>query len=92
MSFSTGSLCVQATRNFNMIIWLKRVGFIAAIVVMLEIVAWVGIALFGDDWLKILTESYTPKIPTEVVTTEKEEFIEKCSIFDGDIFCIQEKK
>jgi hypothetical protein len=75
-----------------MIIWLKRIGFIAVIVIMLEIVAWVGIALFGDDWLKILTDSYTPENPTEVVETHKNEFVERCSTFDGEIFCIKEKK
>ncbi len=75
-----------------MMTWLKRIGFIASIIIMLEVVAWIGIALFGDDWLEKLKTSYIPKSPTPVVEKDDGKMIEKCSTFDGKLFCIKEKK
>ncbi len=75
-----------------MITWLKRIGFIASIIIMLEVVAWIGIALFGDDWFQKLKTSYIPKSPTPVVSTDNKGIVEKCSTFDGKLFCIKEKK
>lgn len=75
-----------------MITWLKRIGFITSIVIMLEVVAWIGIALFGDDWFEKLKTTYTPKSPTPTVEKDDGKTIEKCSTFDGNIFCIKESK
>lgn len=75
-----------------MITWLKRLGFIAGIVIILEVVVWISVALFGDDWLQKFKDYYVSKKPTPAVERDDGKTIEKCSTYDGNLFCIKEEK
>lgn len=57
---------------------------------MLECFAWVGITLLGPDGIAALRDGLLHPSATDVVVTTTRDRTEKCSTFDGDLYCIAE--
>jgi hypothetical protein len=72
--------------------WLKRIGILAAALVALEVVAWVGIALLGPDAVTVMLDFYDPRQEAAAVTTarKKDGSVQKCTTYGGELYCISD--
>jgi hypothetical protein len=70
--------------------WLKGIGIVAAVLIALEVVAFVGVTLLGPTAFRDMIEILRPVgEPTEVVATTLDHGAEqKCSTYRGELFCI----
>jgi hypothetical protein len=73
-----------------MLTWLKRISTIGITLVMLEAVAWVGLTLFGAKGITALPRALQGSPATETIVSSTPTHTEKCSTFDGALYCIQE--
>lgn len=69
--------------------WIKRIGLIAFLLVCIELVAWVGLALFGIDQIEVIKDELFPGTPTLV-----EDVVSgaKCALYNGETFCLEENR
>lgn len=70
--------------------WLKGIGIVAALLVALEVVAFVGVTLLGPTAFRDMIEILRPiGEPTEAVATTLDNGAEqRCSTYRGELFCI----
>jgi hypothetical protein len=70
--------------------WIKRIRSLGIILLVLEGIAWVGLARFGALNFTAALENEPARTATDAIATESSSGLEKCSAFDGDLFCIEE--
>lgn len=73
-----------------MLIWFKRFALIGGIVIVLELVAWVGIATLGPDAFRELVAFYDPR-PEEAEVVEQRSDdgrLQRCALYRGELLCI----
>jgi hypothetical protein len=70
--------------------WLKGIGIVAAVLIALEVVAFVGVTLLGPTAFRDMIEILRPVgEPTEAVATTLDNGVQqKCSTYRGELFCI----
>ena len=70
--------------------FLKRISTIGITLVMLEAVAWFSMTLFGAEGIAALPRALLGSPATEAIVSSTPTRTEKCSTFDGALYCIQE--
>lgn len=73
-----------------MLTWFKRFALLGGIVIVLELVAWVGIATLGPDAFRQLIAFYDPrpKPPDVVEQRDDDGRLQRCALYRGELLCI----
>jgi hypothetical protein len=72
--------------------WFKRFAILGGIVIILELVAWVGIATLGPDAFRQMLAFYDPRpVVGEVVEEQRADGrVARCAVYAGEMLCIEE--
>jgi len=72
--------------------WFRRVAILGGIVIVLELVAWVGIATLGPDAFRQMLAFYDPRPAVgEVVEEQRADGrVTRCAVYAGEMLCIEE--
>jgi hypothetical protein len=70
--------------------WIKRISSIGFAVVVIEGIAWAGLTLFGANVLTAVWSTQQHPSATDAIVTAHSSGVEKCSTFEGDLYCIEE--
>jgi hypothetical protein len=81
---------IQAKGANSMKNWIKRISTIGFTLVVIEGVAWVGLSILGTDALAAIWPTQQHPSATDAIVTATSSGVEKCSTFNGDLFCIEE--
>jgi len=73
-----------------MMTWFKRFALLGGIVIVLELVAWVGIATLGPDAFRQMIAFYdpVPKAPEVVEQRGEDGSLKRCALYRGELLCI----
>jgi hypothetical protein len=73
-------------------IWFKRFAILGGIVIVLELVAWVGIATLGPDAFRQMLAFYDPRpVAGDVVEQQRADGqVVRCAVYAGEMLCIEE--
>lgn len=73
-------------------IWFKRFAILGGIVIILELVAWVGIATLGPDAFRQMLAFYDPRPEAgDVVEAQRADGqVVRCAVYAGEMLCIEE--
>ena len=70
--------------------WFKRFAVLGGIVIVLELVAWVGIATLGPDAFRRMIAFYDPR-PRQAEVVEQrgdDGSLQRCALYRGELLCI----
>jgi hypothetical protein len=72
--------------------WFKRFAILGGIVIILELVAWVGIATLGPDAFRQMLAFYDPRpVVGDVVEEQRANGrVARCAVYAGEMLCIEE--
>lgn len=73
-----------------MLTWFKRFALVGGIVIVLELVAWVGIATLGPDAFRQMLTFYDPR-PEQAEVVERRDddgSLQRCALYRGELLCI----
>jgi hypothetical protein len=75
-----------------MMLWFKRFAVLGGIVIVLELVAWVGIATLGPDAFRQMIAFYDPRPGRAEVIEERgsDGALRRCAVYRGEVLCIDE--
>ncbi|MEE4278764.1 MAG: hypothetical protein V2I82_09905 [Halieaceae bacterium] len=73
-------------------VWFKRFAILGGIVILLEIVAWVGIATLGPDAFRQMIAFYDPRPEQAKIIEERDAngALRRCALFRGEVMCIDD--
>ena len=80
----------QVNRWTIVLTWFKRLALVGGIVIVLELVAWVGIATLGRDAFRQMLAFYDPR-PQQAAVVEQlgdDGRLQRCALYRGELLCI----
>lgn len=73
-----------------MLTWFKRFALVGGIVIVLELVAWIGITTLGPDAFRQMLTFYDPR-PEQAEVVERRDddgSLQRCAVYRGELLCI----
>ncbi|MEO1082010.1 MAG: hypothetical protein AAFY29_20805 [Pseudomonadota bacterium] len=73
-------------------VWFKRIMLFGGVVIVLELIAWVGIVTLGPDAFRQMLAFYDPR-PDRAQVVEapgKDGAVKRCAVFRDELLCIEE--
>jgi hypothetical protein len=70
--------------------WFKRFALVGGIVIVLELVAWVGIATLGPDAFRRMIAFYDPRPEQAEIVEQRGDdgSLQRCALYRGELLCI----